>query len=167
MKFGFKPSSTPNSLDGNRFEGEGSSQFGFRISDCGFQIRRFCRAFLSTPKAFGAGTDVLQANATICQILVAIADLARRDLRRVYQRHVVRAYVAIHRTVLAVVKARHVAESNLDNSRRCSQMRAYYRIRGSRSSPVASTSHPSKPPYETVDGFWRSTARLRAVCRNR
>src|ERR1043165_8488487 len=44
-KFRFEPPSAPHSLDENWFEGEGTADFGFRISDCGFQIRRFCRAF--------------------------------------------------------------------------------------------------------------------------
>ncbi len=42
--------------------------------------------------------------------------------------------------VFALVEAGHVAADNLDNSRRCSQMRARYRIYGSSSSAMASIS---------------------------
>ena len=49
----------------------------------------------------------LQANATVCQILAAIVDLARRDLCRLDQRNVRRAYVTIHRSLPALVEIRH------------------------------------------------------------
>ena len=52
MKFGLKASPAPNSLHENRFEGQGISEFGFRIVDCRFQIRRFCRGFLSNAILF-------------------------------------------------------------------------------------------------------------------
>ena len=118
MKFGLESSSAPNSLDEDRFEGEGTIDFGFWISDCGFQIRRFRRAVSLDPENIrGRHTDALLANETICQILVAITDLAWRDLRRFNQRHVFPAHIPLHRSVLALVETGHVAEYNLDNSR--------------------------------------------------
>src|SRR5215831_824505 len=101
------------------------------------------------------------------EILVAARDLAWRDICRLDQHHVRRAHVAIHCSLLALVEAGHVAEGNLDNSHRCSQMRARYRICGSSSSAMASTSQRSNSPYKNVDGFWPSSAGLRTVCRKR
>jgi hypothetical protein len=49
------------------------------------------------------------------QILVAIIDLAGRDLRRLDQHYVGRAHVAIHRSLSVVVEAGHVAARNLDH----------------------------------------------------
>jgi hypothetical protein len=73
----------------------------------------------------------------------------------------------IHPSLLAPVETRHVAKGNFDNSHRCSQMCARYRIRGSSSSAVASTSQRSSSPYKNVDGFWRSSAGLRTFWRER
>ncbi len=74
------------------------------------------------------------------QILAALADLARRDLRQLQQRHVGGAHIATRCSRLAVVEAGHVASDNLDNSGLCSQIRARYRIYGSSSPAMASIS---------------------------
>jgi hypothetical protein len=75
-----------------------------------------------------SGTDALQANATVCQILAAITDLARRDLRRLDERHVRRAYVTIHRSLLGLVETRHIAGSIwtiLVVTRKCAHVTEY------------------------------------------
>src|SRR5215469_13821993 len=101
---------------GSKARGLPSSNFGLWIAD--FRFADFVGRFCETPSCLAGVWHRRQANATICQILAAIADLARRDLRRLDQRHVRRAYVTIHRSLLALVETRHVARSNLDNSGR-------------------------------------------------
>src|SRR6266404_717346 len=106
-------------------------------------------------------------NEPLPEILAAVTDLARRDFCRLDGSHVRRTHVPIYCSLLALVEAGHVAEGNLDNSHRCSQMRARYRICDSSSSAMASTSQRSSSPYKNVDGFWRSSVGLRTVCRER
>ena len=40
VKFGFEAPPAPHSLDENRLEGKGTTDFGFRVSDFGFQLGR-------------------------------------------------------------------------------------------------------------------------------
>ena len=98
------------------------------------------------------------------QILVATVDLACRDLRRLDQCHVRREYVAIHCSLLDLVETWYLTKDDLDNSRLCPQMRARYRIYGSSSSAMASTSQRSNFPYKNVNSFWRSFTGLRTIC---
>ena len=68
--------------------------------------------------------------------------MAWRNLRRLDQRHVGRTHVAVRLRLLALVEAGYVAERDLDNFGRCSQMRTRHRICGPGASVVAGGSQP-------------------------
>src|SRR5262245_20085647 len=141
------------------------------IQNC--DLESFChRTFTVRCWMFGVSVLILISDGPplgeiFSQILAAVADLDRRDLRRVDQRHVRRAHVAIHRSLLALVEAGHVAEGNLDNPRCCSQMRACYGICRPGSFVMASTAQPSSAAHKSLDGLWRSVTGLRTLCRKR
>ena len=59
-KFRFKPSPTPDSLNEDWLEGEGTADFGFRISDFGFQTCKFVGRFCETPFILASDTNALQ-----------------------------------------------------------------------------------------------------------
>src|SRR6266566_6205326 len=59
-KFRLKPSPAPDSLHEDWFKGEGTADFGFRISDFGFQIGKFVGRFCETPFILAPDTYALQ-----------------------------------------------------------------------------------------------------------
>ena len=79
--------------------------------------------------------------------------MAWRNLRRLDQRHVGRTHVAVRRSLLALVEAGYVAERDLDNFGRCSQMRARHRICGPGASIMAGASQRSDSRRKTLTLF--------------
>src|SRR5207245_376247 len=60
-KFRFKPSPAPDSLHEDWLKREGTADFGFRISDFGFQTCKFVGRFCETPSILAPDTDALQS----------------------------------------------------------------------------------------------------------
>ena len=56
----FEPTAAPDSFHEDWFKGEGTADFGFRISDFGFQIGKFVGRFCETPFILAPDTDALQ-----------------------------------------------------------------------------------------------------------
>ena len=55
-----KSAAAPNSLHEDWLEGEGTADFGFWISDFGFQVCKFVGRFCETPFILASDTDALQ-----------------------------------------------------------------------------------------------------------
>ena len=74
-------------------------------------------------------TDALQPDATLSQILAAIADLGRCDFHWLDQCHVRRAHVAICCSLLSLVETGHVAERQCGQfvviARKCAHVSEY------------------------------------------